>query len=268
MSHYAIGDIQGCYDALQRLLTHVHFDPAHDQLWLVGDVVNRGPQSLEVLRFLRELGPRATMVLGNHDFHLICVFYGHQSLKDSDTLGPVLQAPDAAKLVEWLCQQPLVHHDATLGFTMAHAGIPPQWTIADALMHAQEVEATLRGPNRQAFLHTLYGSEPAEWQESLNGFDRLRYCVNAFTRMRFCDATGRLELKSKGSHQQAPQGCAPWFRHPNRKARADNIVFGHWAALDGITHTPHAWATDTGCAWGKSLTALRLEDQTRHSVPA
>ncbi len=265
MTTYAIGDLQGCFDELQALLGKINFNPERDKLWFVGDLVNRGPKSLECLRFVKNLGNNAITVLGNHDLHLIAVYYGHQPLKKGDTLQALVDAPDAAELIEWLCHQPLVHHDATLKFTLVHSGIPPQWSIAEALAKSKEVEMALQGPQRQALLVHMYGSQPDQWDESLTGYDRLRIIINYFTRMRFCDATGKLNVSLKVNPADAPPGWHPWFA-VSRKTAQDDIVFGHWAALEGITHDPHAHGVDTGCAWGKALTALNLETKQRKNV--
>jgi bis(5'-nucleosyl)-tetraphosphatase (symmetrical) len=261
MTTYAIGDLQGCFDELQTLLDKIHFNPKQDKLWFVGDLVNRGPKSLECLRFVKKLSHQAITVLGNHDLHLIAVYYGHQALKKGDTLQAILDAPDAADLIEWLCHQPLVHHDASLQFTLVHAGIPPQWSITEALAKSKEVETALQGTQRQELLKHMYGSLPDQWDENLQGFDRLRLIINYFTRMRFCDADGKLTVSIKTKPQDAPAGWEPWFTVP-RKTTQDHIVFGHWAALEGITNDPYAHGIDTGCVWGNRLTALNLNDLT------
>lgn len=262
MTTYAIGDVQGCFDELTALLKEIHFNSNQDHLCFVGDLVNRGPKSLETLRFIKSLGNKAITVLGNHDLHLIAVYYDHQPLKTHDTFQDILEAPDAAELIEWLCHKPLVHHDSRLNWTMVHAGIPPQWTISEALEKSQEVEKVLQGAQREELLKNMYGTHPDQWSEDLQGFDRLRLIINYFTRMRFCNAQGKLELHVKGKAMNAPSGFAPWFDLP-RKTEKDPIVFGHWAALDGITNHPYAHGIDTGCAWGNALTALNLSTLKR-----
>ncbi len=263
---YAIGDIQGCYQELQALLKLIKFDRTRDQLWLVGDLVNRGPQSLDVLRFIKDLGPHAITVLGNHDLHLLAVAYGTQALARSDTLDDILSAPDCVKLIEWLQQQPLLHHDAKLNYTMVHAGIPPQWDLISAQNFAYEVESILKN-NPRDFFKNMYGNEPCEWSDELVGFDRLRYIVNAFTRLRFCTRSGKLELKTKETAVSPTSDLLPWFKIPERKTKHDKIIFGHWAALEGKANTENIFALDTGCVWGGKLTALRLSDEQLFSAP-
>jgi bis(5'-nucleosyl)-tetraphosphatase (symmetrical) len=267
MAVYAIGDIQGCFDDLQRLLAHIRFDPGTDHLWFVGDLVNRGLQSLATLRFVRDLGERAVTVLGNHDLHLIAAAHDHPLDHSDHTLDDILTAPDRAGLIEWLCRRPLLHHDTALGFTMVHAGLPPQWDLAQAQTCAREVEQVLHGTQRSAFIGQMYGNKPNHWSPRLQGWDRLRFSVNCFTRMRYCDTTGKLDLKSKGPPGTQPQGQLPWFEVPGRASRKLNIVFGHWSSL-GAFSAPGVYATDTGCLWGGRLSALRLDDPVqRFSVP-
>ncbi len=258
MAVYAIGDIQGCYDQLQALLTRLDFEPSRDRLWFVGDLVNRGPKSLETLRFVRGLGDAAVTVLGNHDLHLIAFAYGHAPNHDDHTLDAVLAAPDRDELIDWLVRRPLLHHDATLGYTLIHAGLPPQWDLAQARACAGEVEAVLRGAQLQEFVEQMYGNEPRRWSEDLVGVDRLRFIINCFTRLRFCTADGRLDLNSKGPPGSQPPGQMPWFEVPGRASRGLNIVFGHWSTL-GECDAPGVYPIDTGCLWGGSLTALRLD---------
>jgi len=262
MSAYAIGDLQGCLEPLQRLLEKIQFDPKQDHLWFAGDLINRGPQSLETLRFLRSMAPAVTAVLGNHDLHFLAVAMGHQSCKRADTLDELLSAPDRDELVAWLRQLPLLHHDAELNFVMTHAGLPPQWRREQAAVLANEVEMVIQDDERcHAFFAAMYGNEPATWRDDLSGTDRLRAITNALTRMRFCQADGTLELKTKQSITEAPEGFAPWFSHPQRQTKDERILFGHWAALEGQTDTDNVFALDTGCVWGGPLSALRLEDQ-------
>ncbi len=256
MATYAIGDVQGCFDELQALLARVAFDARRDRLWFVGDLVNRGPKSLEVLRFVRDLGARAVSVLGNHDLHLICVFERHERPRRGDTLDQVLEAPDARELVDWLRSRPMMHVER--GYAMVHAGLLPQWTIATASALAREVEQALAAPNYGDFLAHLYGSGPETWDEALAGWDRLRVLVNAMTRMRFCTTDGRMNVRAKG--REAPAGYRPWFEA--RPARAEPaIICGHWSTL-GLKLTERLAALDSGCVWGGTLSALRLDDRT------
>ncbi|MCB1915088.1 MAG: symmetrical bis(5'-nucleosyl)-tetraphosphatase [Rhodocyclaceae bacterium] len=257
MAIYAIGDIQGCYDEFRALLDRVRFDPAADRLWLVGDLVNRGPASLQVLRLVRSLGPAATVVLGNHDLYLLMVAAGFRKRGKDDTLAPVLDAPDRESLLTWLAGCPLLHVEDE--FAMVHAGLVPQWSVAAARGLATEVEAALRGAERNRFLAELAGNKPDRWDHRLRGQDRLRFIVNAMTRMRFCSADGRLDFRAKGPPGTAPKGLLPWFDVPDRASRSHTIVCGHWSAL-GFRREQGLLALDSGCLWGGELTAVRLED--------
>lgn len=265
MATYAIGDIQGCLEPFQCLLKKIAFDPARDKLWLAGDLINRGPDTLATLRYLYKLRESLTIVLGNHDLHFIAVYYGLRKQNKNDTLEQLLIAPDRADLVYWLRQQKLVHHDPVLGYTMVHAGIPPQWDLQQAIERATEVELALRSDNPDRFLTGMYGNAPAIWNDQLVGVDRLRVITNYFTRMRFCNAAGELELQTKESADAAPAGFAPWFTFFNRKMKNEKIIFGHWAALEGKANIANVFALDTGCVWGGTLTAMRLEDGVRFS---
>ncbi len=265
MATYAIGDIQGCHEEFRSLLDRCGFDPASDRLWLVGDLVNRGPSSLEVLRFVMGLGEAAVVVLGNHDLYLLMVAAGFRKRGKDDTLGPVLEAPDRAGLLGWLATRPLVHLEDD--YVLVHAGLPPQWSGARARTLAAEVEAALAGPGRDAFLASLHGNQPDRWRDALQGGDRLRYIVNALTRMRFCSADGQLEFKAKGPVEMAPDGFLPWFEHPGRAASHQTIVCGHWSAL-GFRRQSGLLALDTGCLWGGELTAVRLDDGLVFREPA
>lgn len=269
MAVYAIGDIQGCYEPLQRLLELLRFDPSADQLWLVGDLVNRGPQSLEVLRLIYELGERAIAVLGNHDLSLLAVAAGQVQAKRKDTFHSIIDAPDAGQLLDWLRQRPLLHHDAQLGFTMVHAGLAPQWDLSLAQSCAAELQATLRGPHWQKFMGSMFGDEPRRWQGDLGGKQRLRFIVNALTRMRFCRLDGSLSLTDKGPPGSQGTGLVPWFQVPNRRSADLQIVVGHWATL-GHYQSGGIHAIDSGCVWGGRLTAIRLDalDVPACSVPA
>lgn len=266
MSTYAIGDIQGCFSELRDLLALVQFNADQDTLWFTGDLVNRGPKSLEVLRFVRDLGGRHVSVLGNHDLHLLAVAYGVRALHRGDTLEPVLQAPDRDDLIDWLRHRPLLHYDKVNGYVMSHAGLAPSWTLRQAREVAREVETVLQGDTPEFFLQHMYGNEPDRWDDSLSGVERLRCIVNYLTRMRFCYADGRLDLSYKGEIAGKPRDLIPWFDVPNRTNVSEKIIFGHWAALDGKTGLPQLYALDTGCVWGNCLTALRLEDEKRFSV--
>ncbi|CAN7213998.1 MULTISPECIES: symmetrical bis(5'-nucleosyl)-tetraphosphatase [Pseudomonas] len=264
MTVYAVGDLQGCLDPLKCLLERVAFDTARDRLWLVGDLVNRGPKSLETLRFLYAMRDSLVCVLGNHDLHLLAAAHNAERLKKSDTLREIIEAPDAADLLEWLRQQKLMHYDEQRDIAMVHAGIPPNWTLAKALKRAAEVEEVLRDDVRlPLFLDGMYGNEPAKWDGDLQGIARLRVITNCFTRMRFCKADGTLDLKSKEGIDTAPPGYAPWFSHAERKTRGQKIIFGHWAALEGKCDEPGLFALDTGCVWGGAMTLLNVDSGER-----
>jgi bis(5'-nucleosyl)-tetraphosphatase (symmetrical) len=264
MAVYAVGDVQGCYEALRCVLRQAGFDAAQDRLWLVGDLVNRGPQSLEVLRFVRALGASAQLVLGNHELHLLAVAAGVRQLRSSDTLAAVLAAPDRAELLAWLAGQPLLHVDQALGYCMVHAGIPPHWDLAQAQALAAEAHAWLQ-PARLASVVGPCDLEPDELLETLSPALRARVILSYFTRMRVCTAEGRLNASFKGAVADSPAGFLPWFAHPGRKTRDQRVIFGHWAALQGRADAPNVFALDTGCAWGRSLTLMRLGDGQRFS---
>ena len=260
MATYAIGDVQGCYQPLLRLLETLRFDPALDRLWFAGDLVNRGPESLDVLRFVRGLGSRAITVLGNHDLHLLAVAEGVRKPMRKDSLSAILEAPDRDELIEWLRRQPLAHREDGFAHLLVHAGVPPQWSADDALARAREVEAVLQGPSCRDFLHHMYGNQPDTWDEGLEGFERLRLITNYLTRMRFCAADGKLDLDNKSPPEDANRGFAPWYSHPGRRTADVPVLFGHWAALEGRMVGPEVHALDTGCVWGGRLRALRLDD--------
>jgi bis(5'-nucleosyl)-tetraphosphatase (symmetrical) len=261
MATYAIGDIQGCYDELQALLDLIGFDPAHDRLWVVGDLVNRGPKSLQVLRYVKSLGERAVVVIGNHDLHLVAQFEGFERARKDDTLSDVFAAPDAKELVDWLRTRRMMHVEGN--FAMVHAGIAPQWSVEKAAALAREVEQALAAPSYRDFLQHMYGSKPARWEDSLQGWDRLRVIVNAMTRMRFCTADGTMDFATKAV--QPPTGTRAWF--DVRKSPEQVIVFGHWSQL-GLKLTERYCALDSGCVWGGQLSALRLEDRWLAQVPS
>lgn len=259
MAVYAIGDVQGCYDDLQRLLTWLRFDPAQDRLWFCGDLVNRGPNSLEVLRFVRGLGDGAISVLGNHDLHLLALANGNDRKREDNLLDPILAAPDREDLLRWLRHRPLMHVDNDLDFSLIHAGLPPQWSRKQALACAGEVEEVLRDDDRYPrFFARMYGNEPSVWSKNLKGMDRLRFITNCFTRLRYCDLDGRLGLKEKGAPGSQGVGFLPWFKIPGRRSHKSRILFGHWSTL-GYHARDNVWALDTGCLWGGSLTALRVD---------
>ncbi len=258
MATYAIGDIQGCLFEFQRLLESFHFDPAQDRLWLVGDLVNRGPDSLQVLRLVKSLGKSAITVLGNHDLHLLAVAAGVAQLHRSDTLDEILMAPDRDDLLNWLRHQRLMFAEGD--FLLVHAGLLPQWNVKQALGLAQEVEHALRSDDYVSFLSMMYGNTPAVWDANLKGFERLRVIVNACTRLRVCTAQGEMEFKFKGELEKMPKDYQPWFDVPQRKSRDAMVIFGHWSAL-GLKITQNIAALDTGCLWGGSMTAMRLEDR-------
>jgi len=267
MATYAIGDIQGCHDELLQLLEQVQFDPAVDRLWFTGDLVNRGPKSLETLRFVKGLGAAADTVLGNHDLHLLAVWQNRQRhFKSNDTLSEIFEAADGEALLDWLRHQPLMHFDADLNMAMLHAGLPPQWTPQQALDCAAEVEAVLQGERFHEFLGHMYGNKPVRWSDNLSGWDRLRFIVNCFTRLRFCTPDGKLDFKHKGEPGSQDGDHLPWFALPQRQSRELPIVFGHWSTL-GLYQGDNVHAIDTGCLWGGSLTALRLEDREVFSLP-
>ncbi|SFW33148.1 symmetrical bis(5'-nucleosyl)-tetraphosphatase [Nitrosovibrio sp. Nv17] len=264
MAIFAIGDVQGCYREFRRLLDLVRFDDARDRLWLVGDIVNRGPDSLSVLRFVRDLGDAVIMVLGNHDLHLLMVAEGCARLHRNDTLQEVLAAPDRDELLHWLRHQPLLHVEND--HVLVHAGLLPSWSVSQAAAHARSVEAVLRGDGFHALCAHMYGDAPDRWDERLTGYARLRVIINAMTRMRVCTPDGRMEFAHKGTLEDIPDGYLPWFEVPGRVSRGATVVFGHWSAL-GLRVAADLIALDTGCLWGGSLTAVRLEDRRIFQVP-
>lgn len=258
MATYAIGDIQGCYEELMQLLNKINFSD-DDRLWFAGDLVNRGPKSLEVIRFVKGLGKRASTVLGNHDLHLLAVYYGMASGKRKDTLSPILDAPDCDELLHWLQHQPLLVDDKQLGYVMTHAGIPHVWTLKQARSYAAEVEQVLRGTLADEYFSHMYGNQPDTWRDSVKGWERLRLITNYLTRMRFISTAGKLDFSANGGLETQPDGYHPWYEVPREKQIKRTQLFGHWAAL-GSTGKPGVIALDTGCVWGNCLTALRLED--------
>ena len=261
--NYLIGDVQGCCDALGRLLALIDFSPSRDRLWLLGDLVNRGPQSLATLRRLQGLGDAANCLLGNHDLHLLATAHGVRSAHRGDTLDDILAAPDREALVDWLRRQHLALFDA--GWLMVHAGVVPQWSRDDVLAAAAEVQAVLRGPDLPDFLHAMYGNEPARWSPELAGTARLRFTVNVLTRLRFCTADGTMDFKTKDGAGAAPEGFMPWFDVPGRRTADVPVAFGHWSTL-GLLDRPGLLGLDTGCVWGGRLTAARVDGTTREII--
>jgi bis(5'-nucleosyl)-tetraphosphatase (symmetrical) len=256
--------VQGCFEPLQRLVDSLRFDPQRDRLWFTGDLVNRGPQSLECLRFVKSLGDAAVSVFGNHDFHLLCVAEGVEPRRKRDTLDDVLEAPDRIELLEWVRHRPLMHAEG--GWALVHAGLLPEWTVVKARSLAHEVEAEMRGPGYRAFLARMYGDEPTRWNDALEGHDRLRVIVNAMTRMRVLDDYGTMVLSFKGEPGDAHDQWTPWFDFPGRRSADHTIACGHWSAL-GLMAREDVVGLDSGCVWGNTLSAVRLEDRCLFSVP-
>lgn len=258
MAVYAVGDIQGCLDELQRALEYLDFDPSADRLWCVGDLVNRGPDSLGVLRYVRDLGDAAICVLGNHDLHLLALAAGNLKHQDDAGLHQVLDAPDRDELLHWLRHRKLAHYDADLDFLMIHAGLPPQWDLGQTLACAAEVESVLRGDRHVGYFMAMYGNKPDRWDPAVEGMERWRFITNALTRLRYCEPDGRMALKEKGPPGSQASGRTPWFELPGRRSRGQRILFGHWSTL-GYREADNVWALDTGCLWGGQLTLLRLD---------
>ncbi|MEX1237696.1 MAG: symmetrical bis(5'-nucleosyl)-tetraphosphatase [Pseudomonadales bacterium] len=264
MATFVIGDIQGCYDELRELLANIKFDQDKDTLWLVGDLINRGPKNVETLQYLMAL-PRVHTVLGNHDLHLLAVASGIRSTSQGDTISDLLESTRLDEFVDWLRKQPLIYSSVDQQYVMAHAGLPPIWDLSTCIKRAAEVEAVLCSDNYEQFLANMYGDEPAVWSDNLTGTDRLRVITNYFTRLRYCTADGRMELDTKAN--SAPEGYAPWFSFPRHNDETFTLVFGHWAAIEGHTGVQRFIALDTGCVWGRKLTAYHLETGKRYSVP-
>jgi len=268
---YAIGDVQGCFDELQALLRHIRFQRVKDQLWFVGDLVNRGPKSLDVLRFVAELGRDARVALGNHDLNLLAIAAGARKLRAQDTVQDILEAPDGDALMEWLSQQPLLVQEPGIPYTMVHAGLAPQWDVAEAARLAREVESALGGDDRARFLENMYGNKPTRWKGRLDGWKRLRFITNAFTRIRYIDADGRLDMTQSGPPGSQPRTLMPWFEAKKRRSQKEPIIFGHWATLQmeqSLDPVHRVYHLDTGCVWGGELTALRLDDERYFYVHA
>lgn len=264
MTTYAIGDLQGCFHSFQQLLKKIQFNPQSDKLWLVGDIINRGAGSLDVLRWVFQHQDAVVAVLGNHDLHTLVVAEGFVAPHRSDTLQELLDAPDRDELLHWLRHQSMIHYEHD--YLMVHAGLLPQWTATEAVQLGQEVERALRAADYRHFLAHMYGNQPASWHPDLNGLDRLRLITNAMTRLRICTPEGEMEFKFKGRLKDIPAGYLPWFELPQRKSADETILFGHWSAL-GLQQRPRLFALDTGCLWGGQLTALRLDDRQVFQVP-
>jgi bis(5'-nucleosyl)-tetraphosphatase (symmetrical) len=259
LATYAIGDLQGCYEPLARLVDSLKFDPARDRLWFVGDLVNRGPDSLACLRFVKSLGEAAVSVLGNHDLHLLCVAEGVEKRRKRDTIDEVLEAPDRDDLLQWLRHRPLMHVEE--GFALVHAGMLPQWSVPRARELAAEVESRLRAPDYRALLEKMYGDEPGRWDDGLAGIERVRVIINAMTRLRVCTPDGAMSLEFKGEIGDAQrEGLTPWFEAPGRRSADHTVIFGHWSAL-GLTIRANLLGLDSGCVWGRALSSVRLGDR-------
>ena len=258
MATYAIGDLQGCLTEFKSLLEKIDFNSKKDRLWLVGDVVNRGPDSLSTLKFLMDLSESVTMVLGNHDLHLIKLVASNEKASEIDTLNETLTSQDIFKITDWLRKKPLFHSEED--YSMVHAGLLPQWNITQIKLLAKEVETHLAGNNWRSFLKNIYGNKPDSWDEKLENYERWRVIINAFTRLRVCTANGKMNFTFKGSLNDLPHGYMPWFDVPTRRSKKTTIIFGHWSAL-GLSIKRNIISLDTGCVWGRSLSAIRLEDR-------
>ncbi|HRH81631.1 MAG TPA: symmetrical bis(5'-nucleosyl)-tetraphosphatase [Thiobacillaceae bacterium] len=264
MSTYVIGDVQGCLHAFLELLDRIRFDPDRDHLWLTGDLVNRGEDSIGMLRWCMAHDHAVVAILGNHDLHLLAVAEGFVPPHRKDTIADILGAPDRDVVLDWLRRRPMVHGEGD--WLMVHAGLLPEWDAEQALALGGELEDVLRGTGYRAFLRDMYGNEPRRWDEALSGQDRLRLIANAMTRMRFLHPDGGMEFLHKGPPAEAPAGLTPWYNMPGRRSRNTRVLFGHWSAL-GLMVRPDAVALDTGCLWGGQLSALRLEDDRLFQVP-
>lgn len=258
MTTYAIGDVQGCYDSLRRLLDKLTFDPSTDYVWFAGDIINRGPQSLETLRFIISLGNSARTILGNHECHFLASARGHKTPYKTDTFQDIINANNASELIDWVRTRPFLYHDASLGYSMVHAGLPPQWSLVDAKQYAKELQDVFRSNAIDDFLAAMYGNEPTKWNAALSGNERLRFMVNCFTRLRFMTHKGELELKEKNTPSVNTEHLTPWFKVPARKTASDKILFGHWSTL-GLNRQNNTICLDTGCLWGGQLSALKLD---------
>jgi bis(5'-nucleosyl)-tetraphosphatase (symmetrical) len=272
MSTYAIGDLQGCYSELQNLLDEINFDETNDRLWFVGDIVNRGPESLACLRFVKSLGSNAKIVLGNHDLHLLAIANKVKKPHRKDTVDEILNADDSEELLEWLRHQPLLVSNAELDFTMIHAGLPPQWTLEQTKKLAQETESLLQSEQFNDFIHKMYGDQPDTWSNTLKDNDRHRFIINAFTRLRYINKNGRIDVKENGAPGTQSESLIPWYAIPKRKIKKNKIIFGHWSTVhlgnENNFKQYNVYPLDTGCLWGGELTAMRLEDEKLYSVPS
>lgn len=265
MTTYVIGDLHGCLTPLRRLLDHLRFNPGDDNLWFAGDLINRGPESLETLRYIKALGSKNTItVLGNHDLHLLAVANGIRTASAKDTLGDILRAPDRDELCHWLARRPLIHTSKKLGHTLVHAGIHPRWTLKRARKMAHEINRALSS-DLQSFLTTMYGNTPSRWDKNLPLIERQRFAINVFTRMRYCYADGRLNFGYTGPPCKTPENLYPWYAVPGRKVLDTQLVFGHWSSHPAIC-MPGVIPIDRGCVWGGSLVAYAIESQTSHWV--
>ena len=262
MSDYAIGDIQGCYNELRYLLDKIAFDPANDTIWLTGDLINRGPNNVEVLRFIRSLGDRAVTVMGNHEIYALVVVFGGGSMDTTDTLQDLFKSEDCEELCDWMRKLPLLHKD--WNHLLVHAGIPHIWTELQALNRAAEVENALRGGEHQELFKNLFSSETDCWRTNLSDLERYRVILNYFTRMRYIGVRGNLDFKNKGALSKNPTGLQAWFEYPTQVTC--DVIFGHWASLNGVTNQPQFHLLDTGCVWGRTLTAMKLADHARTFV--
>ncbi|PVY76456.1 bis(5'nucleosyl)-tetraphosphatase ApaH [Tamilnaduibacter salinus] len=265
MTDYAVGDIHGCLPALERMLDRVGFSPSRDCLWSVGDLINRGPDSLGTLRYFERLGNATKVVLGNHDLHLLAAVFGGHGVRSKDTIGPILEAEDADRLVGWLRHQRVMEYDANRDLAMVHAGLPHVWSVDAAQRYARELEAVIQGPEAEAFFREMYGNEPGRWDDGLAGVARWRLITNYFTRMRFIAADGTLDLATKETGTDGPAGYAPWFQY--ERPDQTRVVFGHWAALNGATNSDRYIGLDTGCVWGGRLSLMNLDTGERLYEP-
>ncbi len=263
MAIYAIGDVQGCYDELLQLLDKINYREDRDRLWFTGDLVNRGPKSLQTLRLISAMGANAVTVLGNHDLHLLATAYDHQKPGKKDTIDDILTAADREPLLNWLRSRPLLHFDNDLDLVMVHAGIHPDWSVTKAQSLAHEVESVLQSDKHFVFYRHMYGDKPRKWSDSLKGWPRLRYITNIFTRLRYCDESGAASMSAKGAPGTQPQGLHPWFEIETRRSRNDAIIFGHWSTLAMVKDYPYnnVYPLDTGCLWGGHLTAMRIDEK-------
>ena len=272
MSAYAIGDVQGCYSELQNLLNEINFDERRDELWFAGDLVNKGPKSLQTLRFIKALGVNAKITLGNHDLHLLAVAKNIQPLLKKDTIQEILAADDVKELIDWLKSRPLLITDDNLNFTMVHAGLPPQWSLENAKEFAKECELILQSEKINKLLAEMYGDTPNIWSDSLQDYAKQRFIINCFTRIRFCNSDGMLDFDTKVAPGKQSTSLIPWYSLPNRKTKDNKIIFGHWSTVhignEKNFKQYNVYPVDTGCLWGGRLTAMRLEDEKVFSVPS